>query len=162
MTEDFRKKPARGNSSLVAFFDNAMSAAPFPGSRTTHKEASMSSGVTFTLCSGSNLSAQTNQFDPSWLSSTRKDFERLYPTDEEDKANLSLTGRDDLDRLYTNTGEVEERKPVRRFRINATVKPEEAAEEEKKLTTSDNLDFDSFFGDDGIVYKKGSSLDTTV
>ena len=130
----------------------------------------MSSDVSFTLCSGSYVSQQVNTFDNSWLSSTRSDFKKLYPEDEEG-STTSQTGRKDLDFLYKDAdflykdaGEVKERKPVPRFRINATVEPEEAAEE-KKIVTPGELTFDSLFGDDGLIYsnaKKGTSLDTTA
>lgn len=123
----------------------------------------MSEGVTFTLCSGSFISETANTFDNSWLSSTRSDFKRLYAEDEEN-ANTTQTGRADLDFLYSKSGEVKERKPVPGFRINATVEPEEAAEE-KKIVTADQLSYDTLFGDDGLVYNtqsKGTSLDTSA
>ena len=123
----------------------------------------MSSDVSFTLCSGSYVSQQVNTFDNSWLSSTRSDFKKLYP-EEEEGSTTSQTGRKDLDFLYKDAGEVKERKPVPRFRINATVEPEEAAEE-KKIVSPGELTFDSLFGDDGLIYsnaKKGTSLDTTA
>lgn len=124
----------------------------------------MSSDVSFTLCSGSYISQQANTFDNSWLSSTRSDFKRLYP-EEEDGGTTSQTGRKDLDLLYSDTGEVKERKPVPRFRINATVEPEEAAEE-KKIVTPEDLTYDTLFGEDGLIYNnsstKGSSLDTSA
>ena len=59
---------------------------------------------------------------------------------------------------------MKERKPVPRFRINATVEPEAPAGE-KKILTTDDLSYDMLFGDDGLVYnsnKKGTSLDTSA
>lgn len=123
----------------------------------------MSSDVSFTLCSGSFISQEANTFDNSWLSSTRSDFKRLYAEDE-DGETTSQTGRKDLDFLYADSGEVKERKPVPRFRINATIEPEEASEETKVLTPED-LTYDTLFGDDGLLYsssKKGTSLDTSA
>lgn len=122
----------------------------------------MGSDLTFTLCSSSFLSEKTNQFDNKWLASTRSDFKSLY-ADEEDGSSQS-TGRKDLDFLNAKNSEVKERKPVPRFRINATVEPEAAAEE-KKILTTDDLSYDMLFGDDGLVYnsnKKGTSLDTSA
>ena len=123
----------------------------------------MSSDVSFTLCSGSYMSQEANTFDNSWHSSTRSEFKRLYAEDEEGETT-SQTGRKDLDFLYADSGEVKERKPVPRFRINATIEPEEASEETKVLTPED-LTYDTLFCDDGLLYsssKKGTSLDTSA
>ena len=123
----------------------------------------MGSDISFTLCSGSYLSEKTNVFDNKWLASTRSDFKGLYG-DGKDASSSESTGRKDLDFLNAKNSEVKERKPVPRFRINATVEPE-AAPEEKKILTAGELTYDSLFGDDGLVYnssKKGTSLDTSA
>ena len=59
----------------------------------------MSSDVSFTLCSGSYVSQQVNTFDNSWLSSTRSDFKKLYPEDEEGNTTITISytdGREEI------------------------------------------------------------------